>query len=465
MEAVRARLRILYHFSDLMYSSWRLLNLSPNNQSCTSHYNTGTWGIVQGQLRPLLAPRVYTLPMVRSIGKTMVQGKNYGPQITVKRISTRGRKCKPIFVQIARQVVKLNASDLRLPSRAWKVKLVGEGADDAGGVFDDTITEMFGDGSSGSPHPSPNATAEVGYNRDRFLLSPSSCLDEQLLQFKFLGILMGVAIRTKKPLDLHLAPMVWKQLCCIPLVLEDLEEVDLLYVQTLNSILHIEDSGITEDNFHEMIPLDSFVGQSADGKMVPIIPGGNSIPLTFSNRKEYVARAIEYRLHEIDRQVAVVREGMSWIVPVPLLSLLTAKQLEQMVCGMPEISVDVLKKVVRYREVEEHHTQVQWFWQTLEDFSNDERVLFMRFVSGRSRLPANTADISQRFQIMKVDRPYDSLPTSQTCFFQLRLPPYSSQTVMAERLRYAINNCRSIDMDNYMLSRNVDNAEGSDTDY
>lgn len=55
---------------------------------------------------------------------------------------SRGRKCKPIFVQIARQVVKLNASDLRLPSRAWKVKLVGEGADDAGGVFDDTITEM-----------------------------------------------------------------------------------------------------------------------------------------------------------------------------------------------------------------------------------------------------------------------------------------------------------------------------------
>lgn len=58
-------------------------------QNSTSHYNAGTWGIVQGQLRPLLAPRVYTLPMVRSIGKTMVQGKNYGPLITVKRISTR----------------------------------------------------------------------------------------------------------------------------------------------------------------------------------------------------------------------------------------------------------------------------------------------------------------------------------------------------------------------------------------
>lgn len=56
--------------------------------------------------------------------------------------SHRGRSSKPIFVQIAKQVVNLNPLELRLPSRAWKVKLVGEGADDAGGVFDDTITEM-----------------------------------------------------------------------------------------------------------------------------------------------------------------------------------------------------------------------------------------------------------------------------------------------------------------------------------
>jgi E3 ubiquitin-protein ligase HERC1 len=54
----------------------------------------------------------------------------------------RGKKCKPIFTQIAQQVIKLNPAELRLPARAWKVKLIGEGADDAGGVFDDTITEM-----------------------------------------------------------------------------------------------------------------------------------------------------------------------------------------------------------------------------------------------------------------------------------------------------------------------------------
>lgn len=88
----------LHRFIDLLWVCWTkpyehwlwCCNLDSFwFQSCTSRYNAGTWGIVQGQLRPLLAPRVYTLPMVRSIGKTMVQGKNYGPQITVKRISTR----------------------------------------------------------------------------------------------------------------------------------------------------------------------------------------------------------------------------------------------------------------------------------------------------------------------------------------------------------------------------------------
>lgn len=45
--------------------------------------------VVHGQLRYILAPRVYTLPLVRTIGRTMVQGRNYGPQITVKRLATR----------------------------------------------------------------------------------------------------------------------------------------------------------------------------------------------------------------------------------------------------------------------------------------------------------------------------------------------------------------------------------------
>ena len=71
----------------------------------------------------------------------------------------------------------------------------------------------------------PNGNNETGYNRDRYLLNPQAKSDDSLAMFKFLGILLGVAIRTKKPLDLHLAPMVWKQLAGMPLSGEDLEDV------------------------------------------------------------------------------------------------------------------------------------------------------------------------------------------------------------------------------------------------
>ncbi|XP_029920656.1 probable E3 ubiquitin-protein ligase HERC1 isoform X2 [Myripristis murdjan] len=461
------RLRVLYHFSDLMYKSWRLLNLDPKNQVCTSRYNSGTTAIIRGPLRGLLSPKVNTLPLVRCIGRTMTQGKTYGPQITVKRISSRGRCSKPIFVQIAKQVVSLNPLELRLPSRAWKVKLVGEGADDAGGVFDDTITEMCQELQSGVVDlliHTPNSFTDVGSNTDRFLLNPAAVSEDHMVQFRFLGILMAVAIRTKKPLDLHLAPWVWKQLCSIPLGAPDLEEVDLLTYRSLHGILHLDNSGITEDNFPVMIPLDSFMAHSADGKLVPVVPGGQNISLTFANRSEYVERALEHRLHEMDSQVAAVREGMSTIIPVPLLSLLTARQLEQLVCGLPEVSVEMLKKVVRYRDITDSHQLIVWLWQSLEEFTNEERVLFLRFVSGRSRLPSNPADITQKFQIIKVDRPVNGLPTAQTCFFLLRLPPYTSQAILAERLRYSIHNCPSIDMDNYMLSHNTDPADSSDTE-
>ena len=38
---------------------------------------------------------------------------------------------------------------------------------------------------------------------------------------------------------------------------------------------------------------------------------------------------------------------MSRIIPVPLLSLLTAGMLEVLVCGYEEIDVDMLKKVAK----------------------------------------------------------------------------------------------------------------------
>lgn len=81
--------------------------------------------------------------------------------------------------------------------------------------------------------------------------------------------------------------------------------------------------------------------------MVPITNGGGKIPLLFSNRSQYFDQSVQFRLQEFDVQIAAIREGMSGIIPVPLLSLITAEHMEQLVCGIPHISVALLKKVAR----------------------------------------------------------------------------------------------------------------------
>lgn len=58
----------------------------------------------------------------------------------------------------------------------------------------------------------------------------------------------------------------------------------------------------------------------------------------------------------------------------------------------------------RYKDGNATDEVYVWLWQALEDFTNEERTLFLRFVSGRSRLPTNISEISQRFQLSKGGR-------------------------------------------------------------
>ena len=73
-----------------------------------------------------------------------------------------------------------------------KVKLVGEGADDAGGVFDDTITEMcreLVDPERGQNLlvPTPNGFSDTGFNRDKYMPNPGKNSPADLKHYWFIG--------------------------------------------------------------------------------------------------------------------------------------------------------------------------------------------------------------------------------------------------------------------------------------
>lgn len=130
IDKIRARLKILQSFSDLLVDTWRFLPLiRPIGFTCSTV--DPFYSPTESKLRPLLSSKV-NFPFIRTISKTMMQQRTYGPTITVRRISSKGKKKRPIFTQISKQVVQLNSVELRLPARSWKIRLVNEGADDAG---------------------------------------------------------------------------------------------------------------------------------------------------------------------------------------------------------------------------------------------------------------------------------------------------------------------------------------------
>ena len=53
-----------------------------------------------------------------------------------------GNTCSPVFQQVAEQILAIKSSDQLSLGKAWKVKLLNEAADDAGGVFDEVLTTM-----------------------------------------------------------------------------------------------------------------------------------------------------------------------------------------------------------------------------------------------------------------------------------------------------------------------------------
>jgi hypothetical protein len=82
---------------------------------------------------------------------------------------------------------------------------------------------------------------------------------------------------------------------------------------------------------------------------VSLVPGGDSIVVTFANRLEFVERLTAMRLGEIDEQCEAIRTGMlSATIPAQVVSLWSVNEFSLAVCGKPEISIEEWTAQTRY---------------------------------------------------------------------------------------------------------------------
>lgn len=329
----------------------------------------------------------------------------------------------------------------------WECKFLSEGIIDQGGGFRDSLADMAEElcpSSVEAPIPvpffirSPNQLHDSSnVNRDAYVPNPSC---KQFGKYEWIGMLMGACLRSNREhLVLSLPSFVWRQLVGEKVTWSrDFMTVDLAQVKLLESL-----ESIDKDSFNTKFGgVLTFTTVLSDNTLVNLVPGGADRYVEYEERTEYIKLVRSCRMCEGKTQIEAIRRGLLKVLSQAVLDLLTWQELERRVCGDPDLTVEALKKCMHYEDINENDRRVKFLWKALENFTNDDRSRFLRFVTGRRRLPAPLYICPGRSSVQA-----DSLPEAATCSSTLFLPEYSSAKVAEERIRYAAYNCLAIDTD------------------
>lgn len=145
----------------------------------------------------------------------------------------------------------------------------------------------------------------------------------------------------------------------------------------------------------------------------------------------------------IKRQTDAFLEGFHDLVPPELISIFDAQELELLISGLPDIDIDDMEMHTTYNGYTRSDPTIQRLWSVLRRCSQEERALFVQFVTGSSKVPLDgfaALQGSEGIQCMSIHRCYDTdlLPAAHTCFNQLDLPAYSSEEVLREKLMISL---------------------------
>ena len=253
--------------------------------------------------------------------------------------------------------------------------------------------------------------------------------DNHLYYYEMVGRAVGIALVRNHTLDLPVSALFFKYLIDEPIDLEDLCAIDPIMYSSYKWML---DNDVSTLDHTFTITQDSF-GESIEHEL---IANGVQTPVTNTNKEQFVDLAIQFLLkNSICMQIEALQKGFRSAVVIPPL---TAHEMENQLCTL---SVLCLLDWKTYSVVNgfTNLTPVNWFWEILEDFSEEERINLLQFSTGLRRLPQNKfSELVPAFTISEGNGNDDAYPTSNTCIHQLVIPPYTSKANMKEKLSFIL---------------------------
>ncbi|XP_034754357.1 probable E3 ubiquitin-protein ligase HECTD2 [Etheostoma cragini] len=228
-------------------------------------------------------------------------------------------------------------------------------------------------------------------------------------EFQLVGTLMGLAVYNSIALDIHFPLYCYRKLLTPPTApcdqnalvgmttatLDDLQQIMPELAHGLGELLSYE--GNVEEDFY--LTFQVFQEEMGVVKSHNLKPGGDKIPVTKQNRKEYVQLYVDFLLNKsIYKQFAAFYHGFHSVCASDALMLLRPEEVEMLVCGSPELDMNALQKAAQY-----------------EGYSKTETTV--------------------------------RLPISHTCFNQICLPMYRTRKELKHKLTIAISNAEGFGLE------------------
>ncbi|CBH10296.1 hypothetical protein, conserved [Trypanosoma brucei gambiense DAL972] len=325
-------------------------------------------------------------------------------------------------------------------SPMFTVKLAGFGSTDVGGPYRDILsqlaTEIMSTHPSGKFQQNP-LFKDCGCDGQLAVMpNATMALEFQLFpMFEFFGKFLAACFITKDLLAVEFPPLFWKLLLSEETSLRDLRAMDRDIMRQLTPEALAER---TAEELEERFPglQESwlrFCSENSHLRMREELP-----PVDLRTAGILAEHIASIEVHKYDVVISHIRHGFGQVIPLYTLNAFRWQQVELIICGTPKLSCQALRDVC---EVSLPSNDSQMFDEVIETMCDKDRMLLLRFTTGQTRLPLK--------ENIKVKRggTRDSLPTSNTCFFTLRIPAYSSIDVMRDRILYAIRHCEAIDTD------------------
>ncbi|EED96465.1 hypothetical protein THAPSDRAFT_268040 [Thalassiosira pseudonana CCMP1335] len=375
--------------------------------------------------------------------------------VTTNRVDIQGsnehRNLKPgIMVKVSRgRVLEDGLMHLNNLGRNMRQRIVvnylsqagtKETGVDVGGLFKEFWTDLSNMAfdpqyalfkvTEGSATMYPNPSSKFAHGSDHIVL------------FEFLGRILGKALYEGITIQPQFAHLFLSFLKGDHQYLHLLTDLSTLDTQLYNNLMFLKtyDGDATELCLTFTVANDDF-GVSE----VPLVANGANIEVTNENKRRYIYLVAKHHVCDrIKEQSDAFTRGLWEVIDRSWLRLFNEPELQVLISGASDGKIDVsdMKSNTRYTGgYSMLDRNIVRFWSVVSSFTPKQQADLLRFVTSCERPPPlGFASMNPPFTIQRVGimRDGDKLPTASTCFNTLKLPTYSSEKVLKERLIYSI---------------------------